>query len=1483
MAGNNIIATNSFEGGMVSDLHEMASPNNSVTDALNMEIITVADKQFIFQNIRGNKHIVDLPTHTDNNSTYRFIPLGVKVSNNIAYILAGAFDSAGEFLTGMIGTFPSPNWVDELNPKGVAVLENVFRPLHNYKELGISEEYDQPFISKFFKFKKNRHIEMEIQGDFDNSVNILFSDNNGNPSIINSRFKRTDSAIVVELADREGSNDGNVYSDNDWDRIALIQNTNYPVEIGDFEILPGGYLRGGGYKYYFKYITQEGNTTEILYESPLIPIANGGLGLTKDQISDKMVRFPVSGLDSSYSGIQVYFAHFDGEDAAIMEVFKINYVYSYGGDDSIVLTHTGLEDVTLVDSAEINVTFTPVDTAKSIAIINDRLAIAGASSTIKGEDLSILEAAALDVKLWERSTIIEGDYSDPELASTKLGYWKGEVYEFAVVFLLTNKGLSPAFPITGFDNIDGKQEFFNGAYPEYELNDDGFSVDEFGKTDSAMFNSKGIFRTANSGIIYVPECEGPSRRYVTYLEADTSSFDGNGPLNKLVSGFFVVRRPRVKNVLMQGMMIPTLKVPSKAPSLAEFGKGVQTSWDANKRFTIKHWPVVGNYPTIGLNGPYEAAIKDGKPIFNDQFDTVFVPQPTQLINVLTFEKSWTVSGGIGQTLNSTVFGNTIDNKGEDQNKMHVAFYSCEIDLNFNTIKGHLNGINPGIEVQGLLNGASPLGHTYTGKKFSSTSNTVVSIAEKVSLNRSSFLTLDANDIKANILDSGTQIFTNQGFTGKIDRSIGFLSDNFDENVVDPEDPDKKQAFYGLPYHPYIAGTTIYDYNIMHPNSRHDRKNDNIFHDGSDFFTYSLMSQSYSRFIGFEIDTKINPGPSFNYHRHPSGIAASFPNGADAVACVDDITESTYVNTGHLTNVFRSSTGRWNTDDIINIFRYDSNKAYNAITSRFPLDKASTNIFGGDGFISKIFKRISYKNGIKEAQSATPSDAKTYGIGTVERHGDGTNPEDIDVFEVDDNGRNLFDVGQIIEIVSYSNINADIRSVERLTPEDSALYGGDRDFYPNKQHLFGDARPDSTVYNHGYTGDSNPVSYHRIEENSPIFNTEFPNRVLLSERNKTQSFFNSFRDLKGFNYRDYGVELGPIIKIMAVKNVLLSIHPDGVLAIGIDDRTLIAEGSDVFVNTAESLSPKAANISEIYGSQHAESIVRTDTTVAGVDYASSAVWMFEGDKLTIISEFAIKTVLNHFKETIEGGNLKPGDEGITYLPRVYSTFNHSKHTLYIAYIAENPSNRNQIHVGSVSYNTVMGKWSSRLSEGNKFEMSIGSLEYTTGFSTTYGIWQEDALTDETGKQLRTRIRDVDYRHEFTIVINKEPSLEKILDNIRMICNKSLPVNIEYTTSGDSNDAAVNIWNSDSNTKVLDQPIITRNSSPRNSLRLGILDENAYYKNSNLYIEVGKINSISRKSRGNKRIRDKNIKVRFIYTGNDETFIQGIISILSISHS
>jgi hypothetical protein len=123
--------------------------------------------------------------------------------------------------------------------------------------------------------------------------------------------------------------------------------------------------------------------------------------------------------------------------------------------------------------------------------------------------------------------------------------------------------------------------------------------------------------------------------------------------------------------------------------------------------------------------------------------------------------------------------------------------------------------------------------------------------------------------------------------------------------------------------------------------------------------------------------------------------------------------------------------------------------------------------------------------------------------------------------------------------------------------------------------------------------------------------------------------------------------------------------------------------------------------------------------------------FEGDKLTVISEFAVKTVLEKFKMAIER---RPYSLMRLLAIDLEYTLHHSKHTMYISYVAENSQTKEQYHVGTITYNTVLQNGCLRyLREINS--MAIGSGTYTTGFydSARAGIWKEDELTDPvTGK-------------------------------------------------------------------------------------------------------------------------------------------------------
>ena len=91
-------ALNTFEKGMVKDLHPLTTPNNVLTDALNATHITYNGNEGILQNDMGNVKI----KHALLKAGY--VPVGMKEHGGIIYV-AAYNPKTGK---GQVGSFPSP-------------------------------------------------------------------------------------------------------------------------------------------------------------------------------------------------------------------------------------------------------------------------------------------------------------------------------------------------------------------------------------------------------------------------------------------------------------------------------------------------------------------------------------------------------------------------------------------------------------------------------------------------------------------------------------------------------------------------------------------------------------------------------------------------------------------------------------------------------------------------------------------------------------------------------------------------------------------------------------------------------------------------------------------------------------------------------------------------------------------------------------------------------------------------------------------------------------------------------------------------------------------------------------------------------------------------------------------------------------------------------------------------------------------------------
>lgn len=89
---------NTFDTGLVRDLHPLTTPNNVLTDALNATLVTFNGNENILQNDMGNVEVgtAFLPAG--------YVPVGMKEYGGIIYVAAWN----PELKKGQIGSFPSP-------------------------------------------------------------------------------------------------------------------------------------------------------------------------------------------------------------------------------------------------------------------------------------------------------------------------------------------------------------------------------------------------------------------------------------------------------------------------------------------------------------------------------------------------------------------------------------------------------------------------------------------------------------------------------------------------------------------------------------------------------------------------------------------------------------------------------------------------------------------------------------------------------------------------------------------------------------------------------------------------------------------------------------------------------------------------------------------------------------------------------------------------------------------------------------------------------------------------------------------------------------------------------------------------------------------------------------------------------------------------------------------------------------------------------
>lgn len=226
--------------------------------------------------------------------------------------------------------------------------------------------------------------------------------------------------------------------------------------------------------------------------------------------------------------------------------------------------------------------------------------------------------------------------------------------------------------------------------------------------------------------------------------------------------------------------------------------------------------------------------------------------------------------------------------------------------------------------------------------------------------------------------------------------------------------------------------------------------------------------------------------------------------------------------------------------------------------------------------------------------------------------------------------NAIKMGHWVTVRVCSNINLSMRSVDMSYISELGLTGKARGFYPlQAMSVTGESKiPESFVINGGINSTTSDKYYYELP-NVPAIKNKFHIRVMYSDVNVNDSFKNGYRVFKLTHYRDYPLTYGSIVKLVEWFGSIICVFEHGVALIPVNERAVAGEGAggNIFINTSNVLPENPKMLSDTFGTQWSESVIKTPYYVYGVDTVGKKIWRTNGQTFEVISDFKVQKFLN----------------------------------------------------------------------------------------------------------------------------------------------------------------------------------------------------------------------------------------------------------------
>ena len=1365
------ITKNTFEGGINQDIDIALSKGNTVLYAENVKIISSENTNYIITNIKGTTLIGTLKPN--------YWCKGVRVSNNIAYLLSSEIINGVATGRGEIGSFPSPDY-------STGNITNDYRPFMNYKgDTDLFPDYNGELNSIYFNFVDKVRLEVEIQQDYDASVNVVFTDGINPIRIINSGFSKI--GTRYKIIERTGVRDSNKYSKDTWNStMSLVQSYSTLSQVELKDVRDGGNLTSGNYTFFFRFSTVEKNKTDVICQTFPISIYSGtaltGSNSIKGGVtnSNKSVVLLLSGLDTSYGFVHVDYSL----ETSIGTVYKSitnDYAISLSELEIVI---SGGEPSTGVSEEEVGQIVSVFDYAKTMTQIQNRLVPANVGKVER--DYKILRKFSAFIIPKFKEIQIEAKHNqgvdemtEPEILNVKSNfgngrswnigyanakniylrktYYGGETYGYGARYIFKDLTVSPVFPTFGYDDQTGIVEYTLDTTLKNEIEAliDG---DTSGYSNTDTKNINGVYRfptrtSVNSNSLL--SNNGLNTFAITFDIPDLSTILFDKTLLDEVVGIEFVRSERIKDCLFQGVGLACYPFHTGVPTdnlvwnqMVDFdGSGV-----GRGDFTSAMPLVKGILPMSWYTSRHANSKNSITGAYSPDFDT-----PSGFnsfsegdnINGGTSANTWNIILHQNQPAGSRNLSQANASIGGINLKDFTGIYSPEL-------------ISNSAELFPLINGTVDLTVVRLGRQSARTIERLLNITVQNTFPNEGMASGDSTNPLSN--NVSPQLFlvtaTNKnGVSSAIAISNSSFVQNGNENINNFKSYLIEEAFIHYPETECHFTPIVYAREVK-STSYWGVKGTSLL---EDLFGYNCYATGAGRYILLEyLKNDIGSG---------SGVAYSESGGTNSSIALYGVKTNGMATTrftyeGDYFNFFNvyPGIGLTSWDNIKSRYSPASLK-YTPISQRLFLTTGTQNSIYNTS-VSSIetgFTELYYDDDFKNRNSLLQS-GTTFSKKPTFWGGDSyISPYIVKVSTSGASNRGIY-----MSVFLESSVNSIL-----ITESDNFP------FINARLDTGGDLGSESV--NTGYLKTISKVPYTSLDFNSPFIKIEYDTRVYYSDLHVQNNLKNGYKVFGLLNYKDYTKHLGSIIRVINIKNTLFLIQQTGISVIPFNDR-IQAEQSQVgsvYLSQIDVLSQYVTTYSEVYGTNLQFACIPTNDNLFVLDLNNFKILTLTPNRgIEFVSDLKLESFIRKHLQSFLGQTLDFTKLDIVGFDH---TTNH-KEVVWTFYDKANPSKLKNI---SLAYNIALKEFTSFYSMTPYQTFGIEGIQYALNSEGS----PELIHSLETNLQ-RNKIFEVPRKSIIRFKVSDHYEFEKVFDNISLISNNVLPNNVVYYVDGGNTNQVIN---------------------------------------------------------------------------------------------